>query len=80
MVWKKMSVRVSDPTVSQELDTPGLRHVYTPPKQQERAHTNIFSTILEEQKLSKRARKPLGVASFSFPVSNEAQVLHYWLT
>ena len=46
-------------------------HVYTPPKWQERALTNIFSTILEAiKKGKKRARKPLGVASFSLPDSS----------
>ena len=40
-------------------------HVYTPPKWQERALTNIFSTILEAIK-----KGPLGVASFSLPDSS----------
>ena len=42
---------------------------------------SIFSTILEAiKKGKKRARKLLGVASFSLPDSNEARVLHHWLS
>ena len=51
--------------------------VYTPPKWQERALTNIFSTTLEA---IERVRNLLGVASFSLPASNEAWVLHHWLS
>ena len=67
-----MSVCVSDPAVPQELDTPGLTYLaYTPPKWQERALTNIFSTILEAIEKGKKS------ASFQ---SNEACVSHHWLS
>ena len=45
----KISVRVSDPAYLKNWTLLDFHtwHVYTPPKWQERALTNIFSTILE---------------------------------
>ena len=72
MVWKHFCpcVCVSDPAYLKNWTLLDFHtwHVYTPPKWQERALTNIFSTILEA--IKKRARKPLGVASFSLPDSS----------
>ena len=52
-------------------------HVYTPPKWQERAITNIFSTILETIKKGKKSARS---GLYQFPAFNEARVLHHWPT
>ena len=58
-----MSVCVSDHTVPQKLDTPGLPFLACIQlKGQEQALANIFSTILEAIKKSE-----LGMGSFSLP-------------
>ena len=75
-----MSVCVSDPIVPQELDTHGLQYLACI-HSSEVARTSTRKYFLyHTRSYQKRVRYTLDVASFSLPTSNEARVLHHWLS
>ena len=73
--WKNVCVCLHDPAVPQELDTHGLPYmaacIHSSKVARMSTHQYFFYYTRSYQKLKKRVRNLLGMASFSLPTSNK---------